>query len=175
MIIFIAPVGTSWVRRVVIVVTGAGLAALIASLLDIEAPSSRHVVAQPATVRQLAISPLPSSDTYRGAPMPEQAPRRIAAEARTTVSPTAPAAELPFRFLGKVDADAETSVVLFGRGRTIALRAPGPLDDEYVVDMIEDGYLMVRHLASGTSHVLELASRQRTAVSAASAEETAPD
>ena len=172
MITSIAPVGRSWIRRAVIVLACAGLTALLASLLDIEASPSSHVVAQPAMVPQWVISPAPASDTYREAPVPQQAPRPISAEALTTIPPTAPVSKLPFRFLGKVDAGAETSVVLYGQGRTLTVRAVGPLDDEYVVDSIQEGYLMLRHLPSGTSHMLELASRQHTAVPAGSAAET---
>jgi hypothetical protein len=70
---------------------------------------------------------------------------------------------------------ARVSPVLYGRGHTLTVSAAGPLDDVYVVDAIEESYLRLRHLPSGTSHILELASPQQTVSSAVSAEETPPD
>jgi len=65
--------------------------------------------------------------------------------------------------------------VLYGRGRTMTVRAAGPLDDEYVVDAIEEGYLMLRHLPSGASQMLELASRQHTVTLTGPTAETPED
>ena len=89
-------------------------------------------------------------------------------------APTPDRPGLPFRFLGRVDAGGEASLVLYGRGRALTVSAVGPLDDEYVVDAIEETYLRLRHLPSGTSHILELASRQ-TVAAAGSAAETPQD
>jgi hypothetical protein len=46
--------------------------------------------------------------------------------------------------------------VLFGRGRVVNLRGPGPLDDEYVVDAVFDDYLVVRHVPTSVGRFLEL-------------------
>ena len=92
------------------------------------------------------------------------------------MSPPTPALpELPYRFLGKVTDAGETVVVLYGRGRTVTVRATGPLDDDYAVDAIEDGYLMLRYVPLGASQILELAARQRAVVPAGSATETPED
>ena len=85
-------------------------------------------------------------------------------------APTPDRPGLPFRFLGRVNAGGEASLVLYGRGRALTVSAVGPLDDEYVVDAIEETYLRLRHLPSGTSHILELASRQTVAADGSAAE-----
>jgi hypothetical protein len=68
---------------------------------------------------------------------------------------------VPYRFIGKSTAGAETSIVLFGRGRIVTLRGPGPLDDEYVVEAMFDEYLMLRHVPTGVGKFLEYARRQQ--------------
>ena len=179
MIISIAPVRTSWCRRAVVVLACAGLTALFASWLDIEAPSPSpspsSVAAQTAPVVQREITRPLLSDPYRQAPVAVEATRRITQVVGTVLPPTPQLPTFPFRFLGKLDVEGAISVVLYGRGRTLTVQGPGPLDGEYVVDAIEEGYLMLRHLPSGTSHILELASRQHTTIPAGSAAETAPD
>jgi hypothetical protein len=60
-------------------------------------------------------------------------------------------------------------------GRTVTVRGTGPLDDDYAVDAIEDGYLMVRYVPFGTSQMLELVSRQRIEVPSGSPDDTPPD
>ena len=80
-----------------------------------------------------------------------------------------------FRFLGKVTAEGETSIVLYGHGRTLTVRATGPLDDDYTVDALEEGYIVLRQVHHGVSQLLKLTSQQETLIRAGSAAETPED
>ena len=175
MIISINPVGPSWLRRAFIILACTGLAALLASFLNYPAPQPSNVVVQTALSGQREIDRPPSTHVLGQAPITREAPRRMAEAAHTVTLPTLQPPKFPFRFLGKVDVGGETSVVLYGRGRTLTVRAAGPLDDEYGVDAIEEGYLVLRHLPSGMSHMLDLASRQRPINPVGSAAEAAQD
>ena len=179
MIISIAPAGPGRLRRALYVVAGTGLAALLASYIDFPASAPSKVPAHTAPQarvfggdREIAL-PLPR-DAPEDAATGDEAPHRRIDAAPPAVAPTPPQPELPFRFLGKLDG-AETSLVLYGRGRTLTVRGAGPLDDEYVVDAIEDGRLTLRHVPTGTSRTLELAARQHPVLAAGSAAETAED
>jgi hypothetical protein len=68
---------------------------------------------------------------------------------------------VPYRFIGKSAMGAETSIVLFGRGRLVTLRGPGPLDDEYMVDAVFDDYIVVRHVPTGVGKFMALSQRLR--------------
>lgn len=85
-----------------------------------------------------------------------------------TPAPAAPR-ERPafaFRFLGKVTDGGATSVVLYASGRTLRVRGTGPVDDEYAVDTFQEGYLILREIRFGTSHMIEFASAQPAAAAA---------
>jgi len=166
MITFIAPAPRRWPRRAGIGLAGAGLAAVLASIfLESPAPEDAKVATHlPRHVVPVAQEGVRSTAFVvpDNAAIADAVPRRPAQAPDPLPRPSRPF-ELPFRFIGKVDSGSDgTSLVLFGRGRTVKVQAPGPLDDEYVVDAIEEGYLMLRHLPSGTTHVLELASRLRS-------------
>jgi len=175
MIISIAPMRPSRGRRAVVVLACAGVAALLAALLDIGTTSPSHVAAEPVRVAEPEIARAAPDDATRETPAAQEARSRIAEVARMVNAPAAQLPTMPFRFLGTLDAEGLPSVVLYGRGRTLTVRGPGPLDDEYVVDAIEERYLILRHVASGTSHMLELALRQHTTAPAGSGIDTAPD
>lgn len=66
----------------------------------------------------------------------------------------------PYRFVGRLTVEGEPALVFFGRGRTVALRAPGPLDDEYAVDAILDQQVLLRHVPSSAAQFVELTARQ---------------
>lgn len=92
-------------------------------------------------------------------PAPMQAPAATTApqpKARATLQPP----DLPYRFIGKTTTGGEISIVLFGRGRTITLRGPGPLDDEYVVDAVFDDYLVLRHVPTSVGKFLKFEQRR---------------
>ena len=180
MIISIAPVGPSRLRRAFAVVTCTGFVALLLYFLDVPVSPGPNVPArtvQPAGVfggdREIARAP--ASGVFEDVATVAPSTRRSADAVHPVSAPPPRPAELPFRFLGKLDAGDETSLVLYGRGRTLTIRAAGPLDDEYVVDAIEEGYLTLRHLPSGTSHTVELASRQHSVPAAGAAAETPQD
>ena len=45
------------------------------------------------------------------------------------VAVRAPTMSTPYRFIGRMIVNGESALIFFGRGRTITLMAPGPLDD----------------------------------------------
>jgi len=168
-------------RWLTVVVAGT-LATWLLSPIDFEATETPGFVAQSAgPADSFGGSPMilytPARAVAPGDSIAEQTPPqpRITPLARSLSPPTPALPELPYRFLGKVTDAGETVVVLYGRGRTVTVRATGPLDDDYAVDAIEDGYLMLRYVPLGASQTLELASRQPTVVPAGSATETPDD
>jgi hypothetical protein len=183
MIISIAPVRPSRWRRAFAVAACAGaLTWLLLSFFDSPSPPSPSLaVAAPALPQAHVLdrdrqTARPSAAAVLEDAGPAgQAPRRGNEAAPPVSAPTPQRPELPFRFLGKLDAGGGTSLVLYGRGRTLTVHGPGPLDDDYAVDAIEDGYLVLRHLSSGTSHILELVARQHSILAAASGAETPQD
>ncbi|MEO6746775.1 MAG: hypothetical protein ABIN08_20035 [Caldimonas sp.] len=163
-------------------VAAVALAAGLFALLDLEAPTSPGLVAKsPGPEDSFGASPMtlytPARIRAPSESIPEQAPSLppIAAAERPASPPIAARPELPYRFLGMFSDAEGAALVLHGRGRTVTVRATGPLDDDYAVDAIEDGYLMVRYVPLGTSQVLELAARQRIAAPAGSVDESSPD
>jgi len=105
----------------------------------------------------LIAEPTPTPPTMPEAP---KAPEVAAASHPKDRAPSVPN-DLPYRFIGKSIVGAETSIVLFGRGRIVALRGPGPVDDEYMVEAMFDDYLLLRHVPTGVGQFLEYARRQQ--------------
>jgi hypothetical protein len=82
---------------------------------------------------------------------------------------------LEYRFLGKMTDRGVTTVVLHAAGRTLKVRGLGPVDDEYAVDTLQDGYLVLRDIRRGTSRLVEFTSPPPTTAAAWTAGETPPD
>lgn len=131
--------------------------------MDFRAPSA--LIAAPAR------APAPTPPTTPEAP---RAPSVAAAPQPSVRAPSLPN-DLPYRFIGKSTSGAETSIVLFGRGRIVTLRGPGPLDDEYVVEAVFDEYLVLRHVPTGVGKFVEYARRQQVAESPRDPEDSPHD
>ena len=166
--------------RIVVVLACAALAAWLFSI-DLAAQDAPRVVAprgnpDASLGGRREITFTPTNGPAVDAPIPERTPLRRTVEVARPVTPlTPPPPELPYRFLGKVTVEGDTALVLYGRGRTVKVRAPGQLDDDWVVDAIEDGYLMLRHVPLGASHILELVSQKHAVVQAGLPAETPQD
>lgn len=91
-------------------------------------------------------------------------------------SPAARQSSAPsFKFLGKVTEGDETLVLLYGGGRTLAVRGVGPVDDDYVVDAIGEAYVVLRDVPLGESQVIQLTAQEPTIETGWSAENTPRD
>lgn len=146
--------------------TAAVLLLLIGSLAGVaiwQAPEAR-----PSTPGRTpeAVSP-PAANDLIVAPMTVQAPSpetfkppAMAAAVQPKDRRSARNSSMPYRFAGRAASGAESSIVLFGRGRVVTLHGPGPLDDEYVVEAVFDDYLVLRHVSTGVGQFLALAQRQ---------------
>ncbi len=131
-------------------------------------PPDRHPVSvNPPAGSALVTVPTPAPEA------PVAPPVTAAAQPRERALPGL--ADMPYRFVGRSASGAERSIVLFGRGRVVTLNGPGPLDDDYVVDAIFDGYVMVRHVPTASSRFLPLAARPATTPLPASPEDSAQD
>jgi hypothetical protein len=119
----------------------------------------------------LIAAPAPAPPTMSGA---SRSPPLAAGIQPKDRAPSVPG-DLPYRFIGKSVVGAETSIVLFGRGRIVTLRGPGPLDDEYVVEAMFDEYLVLRHVPTGVGKFLEYARRQQVVVPPQDPEESPRD
>lgn len=167
--------------RWLVVVGAITLTAGLLALIDSDAPAKPAVVAKPFGPGSFDASPMtlytPAHVIAPSHSSPDPAPPfPVMVTAVRPASPSTPALpELPYRFLGSVTDAGGAAIVLHGRGRTVTVRGTGPLDDDYAVDAIEDGYLMVRYLPRGTSQMLELAARQRIEIPPGSADDTPPD
>jgi hypothetical protein len=109
----------------------------------------------------------PAANALIVAPMTVQAPKPEAFKPPAMATAVQPkdhsstrSSSMPYRFAGRVASGAESSIVLFGRGRVVTLLGPGPLDDEYVVEAVFDDYLVLRHVPTGVGQFLALAQRQ---------------
>jgi hypothetical protein len=118
-------------------------------------PRPVPVIVSPPTAGAWIVAPMPGPE-----PTPEvpKAPPVVAAIQSKERAPSRPA-DMPYRFIGKLPSGAETSIVLFGRGRVVNLHGPGPLDDEYVVEAVFDEYLVLRHVPTGVGKFLQLTQR----------------
>jgi hypothetical protein len=112
------------------------------------------VVAAPAGAMVAVKAPAPAPESPQAQPV-------VPAAAQVKVRAASRAADVPYRFVGKSAVCAETSIVLFGRGRLVTLRGPGPLDDEYMVDAVFDDYIVVRHVPTGVGKFMALSQRLR--------------
>ena len=161
--------------RIGLVLIVAGIAAAMALL----AWPGEDVVLEVKPVRVEApfVQPLFVPEPPRGAagdavaiPGPRPAPAVVAAtEAR------ARPASIDFKVFGTSGEGSAPAVLLYGGGRTLRVRGPGPIDDEYVVDAIQDGLLVLRFVPSGSTQVLDLASRQPAAMPGWSADDSPQD
>ena len=86
-----------------------------------------------------------------------------------------PALHGDFRFLGRTTECSEGLLLLFGGGRTLKVRGTGPVDDEYVVDAIQDGLLVLRFLPAGSTQVVQLVPGPQAAVQGWSAADSQQD
>jgi hypothetical protein len=115
------------------------------------------------------------------APLVAAADARRAEEPPRVVTPTpAPQAAKPrpvavsFRYLGKGPGEGGNSVVIYGGGRTLTVRGPGPVDEDYVVDAMQRDYILLRYVPLGTTQLVELAS-PRVVLPPAAPEDSAQD
>jgi hypothetical protein len=106
----------------------------------------------------LAAVPLAAKDHGLGAPVLVPAQVQGTEAAFAGAQPVA----VPFRFLGKVETNGASSVVLYGAGRTLTVRGTGPADDEYVVDAMREDYVLLRHVSLGTTQLIALVPTQQT-------------
>lgn len=86
---------------------------------------------------------------------PAMANDKAPAPVDTRTTPTPP----PFAFLGQVTEEGESVVLLYRAGRTLKVRSPGRVADDYEVHLLTDNLLVLRHLPTATQQVIELAAR----------------
>lgn len=146
--------------------TAAVLLVLIGSLAGVaiwQAPEARP--STPGRTPDAASSP--AANALIVAPITVQAPPphafkppAMAAAVQPKDSRSARTSSMPYRFAGRAVSGAESSIVLFGRGRVVTLHGPGPIDDEYAVEAVFDDYLVLRHIPTGVGQFLAFAQRQ---------------
>ncbi|HWH84114.1 MAG TPA: hypothetical protein VNU71_17930 [Burkholderiaceae bacterium] len=151
------------------VALGASLAALCLRALPGEQPPAGRIV---SAVTQGGMSEGAIAPVMIAAPASVLAPAaapRIAAPQPTPALATRPAAvPMPYKFVGHLVIEGEPALVFFGRGRTVTLRGPGPLDDEFAVDAILEHQVVLRHVPTSSSQFAELAPRKPDPAAAAS-------
>jgi hypothetical protein len=135
----------------------AGLAHVLLGPVPVAEPPAhaapKGVAAAPAGAVVVFKMPAPAPEAPQAQPVVPGAQVKVRAASR--------GADVPYRFIGKSAVGAETSIVLFGRGRLVTLRGPGPLDDEYMVDAVFDDYIVVRHVPTGVGKFMALSQRLR--------------
>jgi hypothetical protein len=136
------------------------LFALLAALVYVALPPVQEAEPHsPSAVAAVVADPIAAASAeVKAAPPTVEAPNgATGAGTLPQVRARPQHGEMPYRFMGKSTTGAETSIVLFGRGRVVNLRGPGPLDDEYVVDAVFDEYLVVRHVPTSVAKFLAFA------------------
>jgi hypothetical protein len=168
-----------WFGRLLIVFAIAVLSALTFSYFDRPAqepakPFSRDV--------QFSQRPQAAAISTSGAPRMDGAINRQgawrAAEPAYLFPSSRPPSAPSFKFLGKLTEGDETLVLLYRGGQTLVVRRLGPLDDDnpdYVVDALEEAYLVLRHISLGETQIIQLASQEPTIETGWSAENTPQD
>lgn len=107
------------------------------------APAATEDVA-PAALAIAAVAP-------EQAPIPSRPPPIAREDAASTAPPPG-----PYRFVGRMAVEGESALIFFGRGGTVVLRAPGPLDEEFVVDAILEDQALLRHVPTSTAQFIAL-------------------
>ena len=165
--------------RVLVVIMGVGLAALL--FWNADAPVPQHEgrllprVGASVPSRNLEATPAPTGAADSGPLIGTEAPTLRPETLQVSRLPSRQPELFPFKFLGSINVGAEPAVILYANGKVLTVRAPGPLDDDYAVDTIQDGYLIVRHIRLGESRVLQLTARQAVATEPGSPEDTPRD
>ena len=179
MIIYIDPVRPKRVRRAAIVLTCAGLTASLVAFRDVPVAQAAGVVVPRAghaeVLGEKREITRPTASGVFADPVPIEASRRMLRVPPHVGPQNAEPSLQIFRFLGRVTAEGEMSVVLYGRGRTLVVRGTGPLDDDYAFDAIEEDYLVLRQVHQGASQMLKLTSERQASVAEGSTAETAED
>ena len=175
------PSAIGWFRGLLIVFAVAGLAALSFSYFDRPArppakPGSQDIRPVERLGERPQVAPILTRSAARmdGA-INKEASQRAAEPAYSARPSSRQPPSVPFKFLGKTTEGDETLVLLYGGGQTLTVRGIGELDDDYVVDAIEEAYLVLRHVSLGESQVIQLASREPTVETGWSAENTPQD
>lgn len=166
------------VRSVLIISAVAGLSVLVLFHVGarIPEPTSRLAHAVPPVER-------PSSDRSKVVPLDGPTVGRSNHETRqpapSAYERTLPPSRQPqpprFKFLGRIAEGDDSVVLLFSGGKTLPVRDIGPLDDDYVVDAIGDAYLVLRHVSSGETQIIQLVARESPVNTGWSAENTPQD
>jgi len=73
------------------------------------------------------------------------------------LKPRAP--PLPFTYLGTVAEDGHSTVFLHRNGIPIAVRGPGAIDDDYVVEWIDKDQLVLRYVPLNEGQILKLSAQ----------------
>jgi hypothetical protein len=125
-----------------------------------------------------AEAPAPAAARDRGVLVMDREDVRQTMQAAQPQAPLVPPAAhvpAPFTFLGKVDQDGETIVLLYRSGRTLKVTGAGPVAEDYVVDAVLQNQLLLRHVASGTQQIIEFTARDTEAPVSYFPEETPRD
>jgi hypothetical protein len=171
-----APGNAAAQRGVLFGLVGGVLALLLVSYLGDPAPK----VAEPAPVTRSPIDHWEAASHLQPVPDDEEERRVAPRKQEPAAAPAAPPPpEQPtsasFSFLGKVEEQGRAVVVLQGAGRTLKVQGTGAIDSDYVIDAVQDGYVIVRHARLGTSQLVELTAPRRTLDPAWSAEDSQQD
>lgn len=166
-----------------VVLAGLALgAALLFSILDFAStPEPRAVAASPARDAWASLDladarPVDTSpDADAPAPLVEDAPPRRGAVLPVERPPALAPHDVPFKVLGTLPEPGGDVVVLYGRGRTLPVRGPGPLDDDYVVDAVDAERIVLREVRGGATHVLALGAPDRVVAPSTSPDDSPPD
>lgn len=154
-----------------IVLACVGLMALVFFMADVPSPAT----GEPQRVRTQIAGTTGSGAFAFSSPAPREAATATPRVSQTVDPPRPQAPPLPFTFLGKVTEGSETSIFLYRGGRTLTVRGAGRLDENYEVESVQDGFLVVRYIPLGERQFLELASVLQAPAPYGSAAETPQD
>jgi hypothetical protein len=154
-----------------IVLACVGLMALVFFMADVPSPGT----GAPQRARTEIAGTTGSGVFAFSSLVPREAAPAAARVSQTVDPPRPQAPSLPFSFLGKVSEGSETSIFLYRGGRTLTVRGPGRLDDNYEVESIQEGFLVLRYVPSGERQFLELASVLQAPAPYGSAADTPQD
>jgi hypothetical protein len=165
-------------RRRLIVFTVAGLAVLSYFHPPGEPPAepmSQDIGTLERLGERPRVSPVAADHAFRTAAAIESAASRRAAEPPSFSQPSTPPPSARFKFLGKIAEGDETVVLLYANGQTLAVRGIGRLDDDYVVDVLQEAYVVLRAVSTSETQIVQLSAVQPEVVPGWTADTSAQD
>jgi len=127
---------------------------------------SPSITAIAASLPPLGLDSQPASlpAVRQDLPLPPFGPLQEKPQPIEISKPRAP--PLPFTYLGTTVEDGHPTVFLHRNGMPVAVRGPGAIDDDYVVEWIDKDQLVLRYVPLNEGQILKLSTQTPSSLAA---------